>query len=387
LHSLLEDTYVPTLFLNRISKPKQFLFSALAICIVAGVCFAFSGLIGYRVVAFVLLVTVSLIAMFFDILPVMLSALLSALIWDFFFIPPRFTFYVGSTENTFMLATYFVIASVNAVLTYKIRQVEKLARQREERANAVKLYNVLFNSLSHELKTPIATIMGTTDSLLSESKKLTDENKDKLLSEISIATIRLNEQVENLLNMSRLESGYIKPKFDWCDVNELIHSSVNRIEDKFKNHHLKIEISEKLPLFKLDFGLVEQALHNLLVNAILYTPDGSTITVTADTLKEVKGRFNETDFTTHRDKVKTHLVLEVLDNGSGFPQEEMENVFNKFYRLKNAATGGTGLGLSIAKGFVEAHHGVIELANRKEGGAKFTIRIPAETSDLKQTDK
>src|SRR5204862_6546533 len=100
---------------------------------------AISGLIGYKVVAFILLVTVSLIAMFFDILPVLLAALLSALIWDFFFIPPRFTFYIGASEDTFMLAMYFVVALINAVLTYKIRQIEKVAREKEENANTVKL--------------------------------------------------------------------------------------------------------------------------------------------------------------------------------------------------------------------------------------------------------
>ncbi|HCN85080.1 MAG TPA: sensor histidine kinase [Sphingobacteriaceae bacterium] len=353
---------------------------------VASVCFLVSGFIGYKVVAFILLVTVSLIAMFFDIWPVLLSALLSALIWDLFFIPPRFTFYIGATEDRFILAMYFVIALINAMLTYKIRQIEKVAREKEEKVKTGKLYNVLLNSLSHELKTPIATIIGATDNLLADTNKLSEENKYNLVSEISIASVRLNQQVENLLNMSRLESGYIQLKKDWVDVNELIYSVVNRLEDKLKSHQLKIQINEKLPLFKLDYGLMEPVLYNLISNAILYTEPNSIITITADSTLEVKGHFDE-NFSSQRDEIKNCLLLDISDNGKGFPPDEIKNVFNKFYRLKNSKTGGTGLGLSIARGFVEAHNGTIHLSNLPKGGANFSIRIPAEMSYLKQTEK
>jgi two-component system sensor histidine kinase KdpD len=377
---------VAAIFFNTISKPRQFFLATLSVCFIAAVCFLVSGFIGYKVVAFVLLVTVSLVAMFFDILPVLLAALLSALIWDFFFIPPRFTFYIGASEDTFMLAMYFVIALVNAALTFKIRQVEKVVREKEEKANAVKFYNVLFNSLSHELKTPISTIIGATDNLMTESNKLSEENKQNLISEIFIASARLNRQVENLLSISRLESGFLKIKKDWCDVNELIYSVVNSFEDKLKDHPLKIEINETLPLFKLDFGLMQEVMRNLISNAFIYTEPKSAITIEASCVSEVNGHFDDS-FHSSRDDIKNFLVIQVSDNGTGFPEDEIEYVFDKFYRLKNSKAGGTGLGLSIAKGFVEAHNGRIELSNLPGGGAKFMIRIPAETSFLKQTEK
>jgi two-component system sensor histidine kinase KdpD len=128
--------------------------------VVAGFCYLLSGFMGYRVAALVLLLTVSLLAVSFDILPVLLSAALSAFIWDFFFIPPRFTIHVDNTEDAILLVMYFIIAMINAVLSYKIRQIEKAAQLREERANSVKLYNTILNSLSHELRTPIAAIIG-----------------------------------------------------------------------------------------------------------------------------------------------------------------------------------------------------------------------------------
>ncbi|MEO7446045.1 MAG: DUF4118 domain-containing protein, partial [Ferruginibacter sp.] len=136
-----------------IDKWKQYLVSIAIIMAIAALCFAFSNFIGYQVAALVLLVTVSLLAITFDILPVLLSAALSAFIWDFFFIPPRFTIHVNTTEDTIFLIMYFIIASVSGVLTYKIRKVEKEGQLKEEKANSVNLYNTILNSLSHELRT------------------------------------------------------------------------------------------------------------------------------------------------------------------------------------------------------------------------------------------
>ncbi|HEY1039117.1 MAG TPA: DUF4118 domain-containing protein, partial [Bacteroidia bacterium] len=222
---------------SRTSGLSRYLIVVGLVLIVSAVCFVLSEFIGYRVTAFVLLVTVSIIAMLFDILPVLLSALLSALIWNFFFIPPRFTFHISSTEDLIMLLMYFVIASVSAVLTYKIRQIAKIASEEEKKANTVKLYNTLLNSLSHELRTPISTIIGASDNLLNDKNKISEDNKRKLVFEISKASLRLNKQVENLLNMSRLESGFIEAKRDWCDINELIYSTTNQLEEGLRNHH------------------------------------------------------------------------------------------------------------------------------------------------------
>ena len=133
--------------------------------IVSIACFLFVDLVGYRVVALVLLVTVSLLAMLFEISPVLIAAVLSALIWNFFFIPPIFTFHVDHAEDLLMFLMYFLVAMVNAVLTFKIREAETIARDKEEKENALRHYNVLLNSLSHELRTPIATIIGAVDTL------------------------------------------------------------------------------------------------------------------------------------------------------------------------------------------------------------------------------
>jgi two-component system sensor histidine kinase KdpD len=352
------------LFINRISRGTQFVISILPVCIVSAFCYALSTYIGYKVVAFILLVTVSLLAMTLDILPVLAASFLSALIWDFFFIPPHFTFQVGTTDDLILLLMYFIIALVNAVLTYKIRQIEKIAMHKEEKANTVKLYNTLLNSLSHELRTPISTIIAATDNLQTNHLRLTPDHKNELVTEISKASFRLNQQVENLLNMSRLEAGFIQPKKNWCDIAEIIYEALKRVEENNISQQIKVSINPNIPLFKLDKVMLEQVVYNLLNNAALYTNAASCIQVLALSLTDV-------------------LQIVVEDDGPGFPKEEINNVFDKFYRLKNSRTGGTGLGLSIVKGFVEAQGGSVNLENVDTGGARFTINIKAETSYLK----
>jgi two-component system, OmpR family, sensor histidine kinase KdpD len=367
-------------FYNKISKVNQYFISIALVLLVAGICYFCSGFIAYKIVALILLVTVSLIAMSFDIMPVIISAIISALVWNFFFIPPKFTLAIHSSEDIPMFVMYFIIVMINAALTYKIRKIEKEANEKEEKEKTLKLYNTLLNSLSHELRTPIATIIGATDNLQAINNKLSEQSKTELLSEISKAALRLNRQVENLLNMSRLESGIIKPKKDWCDINELVHSSVNLMQENIQKHQLKIEIEDKLPLFKIDMGLMQQVLCNLLNNAIQYTSEKAFIIIKASYTMEINGHFSADYQHAYRDDKIQRLVIIFQDNGKGFPEDEIDKVFDKFYRLKSSNTGGTGLGLSIVKGFVEAHNGTIILENVKEGGAKYTIEIPAEAS-------
>jgi two-component system sensor histidine kinase KdpD len=350
------------LFVTRkYNLPAQYFISLALVIAVSIGCFLAVDLIGYRVVALLLLVTVSLIAMFFDILPVLCAAVLSALIWNFFFIPPLFTFHINNAEDLLMFLMYFLIALGNAVFTFKIRDQEKKVREKEEKENTIKLYNTLLNSLSHELRTPVSTIIGAVDTLKENKDKLSFDNQNELLSQIDIASIRLNRQVENLLNMSRLETGTLKLHLDWCDANELVFSVLQKLSLGNGNHTIAFAANENLPLVKLDSGLIEQVLHNLIHNAILYTPENSTIRITV----------------IHQ---SGNLAITISDSGPGFPEKEIPVVFEKFYRLPQTKSGGSGLGLSIAKGFVEAHNGAIQLENNDEGGAKFIINIPTEPS-------
>ena len=360
--------------MESLFKKSPYLVSIALVCAIAMVCFPFTDWMGYRSVALLLLLTVSVLAMRLSLYPVLVAAFLSALIWDFFFIPPRFTFSVASGEDTLLLAMYFIVALSNGIFNYKIRELEQVARQKEERENALKLYDTLFNSLSHELRTPIATILGAADALQENAEKLTPLSKNELMGEISNAALRLNSQVENLLNMSRLESGFIKPNFEWCDVNELIYNVLGKLDKDLTDHETLVNVPETMPLVKIDFGLTEQVLVNLIKNAAIYTPKDARITIEAQVLSDKTGHFTETQNVV--DAVTHKLVLTISDNGKGFPTDEMGHIFDKFYRLKNTKTGGTGLGLFIVKGFVEAQGGTIAAFNRQEGGAEFKIDLP-----------
>ena len=226
-----------------------------------------------------------------------------------------------------------------------------------------KLYKILFNSISHELHTPIATIMGASDTLLSHN--FPEETRLILFSEINTAAIRLNRLVGNLLNMSRIESGRITPHYDWCDVHDLANRVAETLEQELLPFELSIVIPGDMPLVNIDFGLMEEVLYNLILNATQHAPAGSTIRL---------------KFFYENGK----LTIQVMDRGNGFPESELTSVFNKFYRGKDAKAGGMGLGLSIVKGFVEAHQGTVSAVNRQNGGALFTINIPVRIADLHQ---
>lgn len=338
---------------------RQIMVSILSIFAVSILSFYTLNSTHYKTVALLLLVSVSIIAMFCEIIPVLLAAILSALIWNFFFIPPIFTFHIDNAEDILMFLMYFLVALINGILTFKIRQAEKRAREKEEKEKVIMLYNTLLNSLSHELRTPIATIIGSVDLLKSNREQLSDEHKTTLLQEIDLASNRLNKQVENLLNMSRLESGMLRPKLDWLDINELIHKVIYQFSD-IKTHRIQFyENTEDLPLFKTDGGIIEQIIYNLIQNAILYTPLNSQIDISIDEYAE-------------------NLVIEISDNGKGFPEDKIVVVFDKFYRLPQTKTSGVGLGLSIVKGYTEALNGSIKLENKLEGGARFTLDFPVE---------
>jgi len=224
-----------------------------------------------------------------------------------------------------------------------------------------KLYKTLFNSISHELRIPVATIMGASDALLSDDYQ--PETRTALYKEIGIASIRLNRLIENLLNMSRLDSGRISPHLDWCDLHDLVNKVTQTLAAELKPFNLHVVLSDEMPLVKLDFGLMEQVIHNLLLNATQHAPEGSSI--------RLKFFYDN-----------GMLMIQVMDRGPGFSSNDLNLVFNKFYRGESAISGGTGLGLSIVKGFVEAHNGTIVAENRNNGGARFTIKIPTEISSI-----
>jgi two-component system sensor histidine kinase KdpD len=250
----------------------------------------------------------------------------------------------------------FIRQIASAIERETLNEITKKAVVVEE---SERLYKTLFNSISHEMRIPLSAIMGTSENLLDERVSEQPATRRELIGEIHEAAGRLNRLVENLLDMTRLESGLIRPKLDWCDVRDLINSAVGKTAGELSGFHVAIDTPSDILLVRIDFALMEQVLTNLLLNASLYTPAGSEIRVHAS------GDGNECE-------------ISIADNGPGLPPDVLEKVFDKFFRVPGSKTGGTGLGLSIARGFVEAHRGTIRAENRPGGGLRFVIRLPLE---------
>lgn len=483
---------------------SKYLLSASIVFAVGAICYVFSSFLGYQTIALIFLFVVCLMPLILGPGPVLLAAVLSPLIWNFFFVPPRFTLIISRTEDVLTFIMFFIVAYVTGVLTTRIRQRERAVRQREERAVALynlandlsqannfnevisvsvknltkifdceaviftvdgdsknvkqsdagesnnvsekelsvaqwiysngkkagrftdsltsaeyvyyplknqrgiygvaglkilnanfyhehetlidnfvnqiagamereflnqkanktlvleesdKLYKTLFDSLSHELKTPIAAIMGSSNLLLNIKSENNAATREQLYNEIHTASLRLNRLVENLLDMARLESGKLVPNFNLYEVNDLINSALKEFEGEINKQEITVSVQEKMPLIKIDFGLMEQVIKNLLQNALIYTDEDSKI--------EVQAFFDE----------KFSYIM-ISDNGKGIPEKDIQNIFDKFYRVNSKIAGGTGLGLSISKGIVEALKGTISVENKTTGGLKFIIKLP-----------
>ena len=361
----------------------------MAVLTVAGIAYPISDWIGYRSVALLLLLLVSVLATRLSLTAVLVAAVLSALVWDFFFIPPHFTFTISNSEDLLLIVMYFIVALLSGVINYRVRQFEREQQQRKERERAIALYNTLFNSLSHDLRTPIATIIGASDTLREQAQHLSETQQQELLSEIGSGAVRLSEQVENLLNMSRIEAGRIQVSKAWCDVGDLIYGVAAKLKREGREHQLEISIPEDMPLVRLDFGLSEQVLLNLLSNAFRHTPVGGRVHILARISAEISGHFERqtsgqlptASMELIHDRVTHCLYIEMYDEGPGFSEADIARAFDKFNTLANAKADGTGLGLYIVKGFTEAQGGSVHLSNRFEGGARFVLEFPTAVID------
>jgi two-component system sensor histidine kinase KdpD len=218
-----------------------------------------------------------------------------------------------------------------------------------------KLHRVLLDSVSHELRTPLAVISSALENIQDAPPDL----RADLVREARAAAGRLNRLVGNLLDQTRLETGALRPRLDWCDAHDLVNAALDGVRDSLEGHPLEVVVPDDLPPVRADFALTEQALANLLLNAARHTPDGTPVFLTAGLERDGRRAF----FT-------------VADRGPGFPLAMRERLFKKFERGDAARAGGLGLGLSLVRGFVSAQGGEIVVGENPGGGAVFTIYLP-----------
>ena len=487
------------------STPRQYLITLGVVAAATGLNFALQKFTGQYALSLVYLLATVGLALFVGRGPIYFAATASALLWNYFFLPPQFTFYISSFQDALMFGMFFAVALAMGQLTARLRVQQAAERAREERTIALylltrelaagkdftellgtvirqigdvfaadvavllpdpeskgelvpypfgtlavsekeasvaawafrngqpaghgtdtlpataalywplgtptgcvgviglrlkderelslpqrhllesfirqialvldrqrlsdadqsaklleeseRLSKALLDSISHELRTPIAAITSAASGLEDLLAKDNPPLRHALTDEIREASGRLNRLVGNLLDMTRLEAGRMKPRLEWCDVGDLVSVAVRHLEKELAGHPVSLSLAPGLPLVKMDFALMQQALVNLLLNAALHTPPDTRIEIRA------AAAANE-------------LVLCVADTGPGIPPEALPQLFDKFFRAPGAPAGGSGLGLSIVKGFVEAHGGRISAGNRANGGAEFTIQLP-----------
>jgi two-component system sensor histidine kinase KdpD len=236
-------------------------------------------------------------------------------------------------------------------------------------AETESMRSALLSSLSHDLRTPLASIIGSTTSLLTYGRSYSEDVQRDLLTTVLEEAERLNRFVGNLLQMTKLEAGATVPKPQWTDLDDLVGTTLDRMEGRLEKVHVALDIPPMLPLFQVDFVLMEHVLMNLLDNAVKYSPVGSTITV--------RGRSEE-----------AWIVIEIADQGIGIPAEHCTRIFDKFFRVysRDRVVAGTGLGLAICKGIVEGHGGTIEAESDGENGSTFRVRLPLRTPSAEPPD-
>ncbi|ACZ42998.1 histidine kinase [Thermobaculum terrenum ATCC BAA-798] len=253
---------------------------------------------------------------------------------------------------------------LSAVAQQLGRTLERAAlRRRAMEMEAIKradeLKTSLINAVSHDLRTPLATISAAADSLLRQDVEWSEEERRGFVRDIAEESRRLGRLVDNLLDMSRLEGGSLRPHKSWCDLGALVEETIDRLGSLTAHHQLHLEVEEDLPPVLLDYVEIGQVVSNLLENAIKYAPQGTTIDI------QVRRQGDE-------------VRVAIADRGPGIPPQDLSRIFDKFYRVQGSspAPQGMGLGLSVAKGLIEAHGGRIWGENRPGGGAVFSFTLP-----------
>jgi len=347
---------------------REYLIAVVGVAALTIACWLVTPLIGYGAISLIFLLGVLLAGMILSRGPVLLVAALSALSWNFLFIPPLFTLHIEKFEDALTFVTYFIIAITVGSLTAQLKAREHLAAQVQLAHESERLRKTLLDCVSHELKTPLAAIGAASQELVRSAPSVQGtETLQQLAGEIRDGSQRLNRVVNNLLDMNRLESGVIRPKQEWCDVRELLQSALEIECESIKDRDVRLDVPEEIPLALMDHALIEQAVAKLLANAASYASLRSPIEIDAE----------------YKDG---QLIICVSDRGPGLSPESAEQVFEKFYRGNGRRTGGLGLGLSIARGFVEAHGGKLTAENRDGGGARFTISLPVRVTDANALD-
>lgn len=321
--------------------------------------------------------------------PAITASIASFLAFNWFFVQPLHTFSVGDPDEWFALVIFLATATITGQLAANQRDRAREAAEREretvtlyqerdrlrERATeaevlrqADELKTALLGAVSHDLRTPLASIIASAGSLRQPDVVWTDAEEESFLGDIEGEARRLARIVANLLDLSRMESGTLRPERGWYDLAALVDDVLGRLRAVTRDHPVHVSVSDDMPPVPLDYVEIDQVISNLIENAVRHTPGGTEIWIAVE-------------------RAEGDAVVTVSDRGPGIPEAELPRLFDPFVRAaqRKGGPGGVGLGLAIARGLVEAHGGRITAGNRADGGATFRFTLPLALPDRSAT--
>ena len=364
----------------QFSKTGGALIAVGAIAVVTVALVPFRQYLNATEVALTLLLIVLLAATLFGSRAGLAAALTGIISFNFFFLPPYYTFNIAGADNWVAFGAFLITALIAGQLSgYARRRAEESeARQRKieglydelrdafEQASEAealrrseKLKSALLDAVTHDLRTPLTSIKASVTTLLSDADaELDGDSRKEFLEIIDEETDRLNDFVEGIVGMAKLEAGSVELRASISSIDEIIANAVERARQQIVDHQLEISVAADLPNILIDAASISQVIYTLLDNASKYSPKGSRVRLSA--------------ITTSGSKVR--IIVE--DQGRGIAKEDRESVFDKFFRVDAHAEGaGLGLGLTIARGIIESQHGRIWI---EDGSNEFTTRIVCE---------
>lgn len=340
-----------------------YLLSTVVVVLVSVILHALGVPAGYLTVTTPFLLAVVLIATVWGRGPATVAALASAILVNYLLIPPPYAFSAPASWEGFLFISLLAAALVLGTLKDRTLQIERKVRQLSA---SEELQKTLLGAISHDLKTPLTAILGGLNSLLTEGDRLEEGDRRELVAVAYDQAKRLDRLVTGVLEMTRIDVGAIRLRRDPGSVADLVQDALRLLGETLAERRCSVEIPPGLPLVSMDSVLLSHALANILENAAKFSPTNTSINVAA---RAAGG----------------HIVISVADRGVGVPADELDRIFEKFFRGRHfngleTAASGTGLGLAIAKGIVEAHGGRIWAEQRAGGGTVVSVNLPVTDS-------
>ena len=382
------------------SKATGYVWAIVGTTLVTIVLAPFHTRINSTTVALTLLLVVLFVALFRGSGPALLASVLAMLSFNFFFLPPLYTFSIAHSQNWVALTVFFTTAVAVGQLSARAKrraeeaetskqELERLyselrdafdrASQAEALRRSEKLKSALLDAVTHDLRTPLASVKASITTLLDEARGSKDggnpvmldaESRLDMMEVIDQESDRLNRFIGDLIELARIEAGELQLRPRWGTMDEIISTALTRAEPLTAQHQIEVEIEKELPLVRVDNRAVTEVVYSLIDNAAKYSPPHTAMRITATT----------------SDDEMVHVTVE--DSGRGIPPELRRRVFDKFFRamrdgdVTTRQPAGSGMGLAIAKGIVEAHGGRIWIEPGRDGkGTRVCFTLPIGDED------